>query len=423
MFASASAFATQPLPRGKRVAIVTNAGGPGILATDACVSLGLEMPELSEPTRDRLRAALFKEASLRNPVDVVAGAGPEHFEASIRAVLDDPGVDALLVIFVTPVYVDSLAVARAIVSATVDARVPVQCCFMGKERQSEAVATLRAAGIPVHAFPEAMAKALADMVRYTAFHARDPGTVPEIEADEEAARAVVAAARGERRTQLTFDEGRRLVKAFGLPFVRTREATGIEQVLDAAADLGFPLVLKASARSLSHKTDRGGVAVDLRNVDELARAWRRMRDLFTTEHGDLRFLVQSMARGDREVILGMRQDKDFGPLLMFGLGGIHVEVLRDVAFRVHPITDADARDMIRSLRGHALLSGVRGAPPVPEDLLIEIVLRLDRLVGALPEIQEIDLNPIMVGGRREDCAAVDVRVTLAPPPAGAGNQG
>lgn len=416
MFATAAALATQPLSPGPRIGIVTNAGGPGILATDACVSLGLELPALAEATRERLAAALPPEASLRNPVDMIASAGPEQFREAVAAVLADEAVDALLTIFVTPVYVDSVAVARAIVEGAAGARKPVLTCFMGKEHHSEAVEALRGAGFPVYSFPEAPAKALAEMARHRAWLDRDPGRVPDLDVDAEAARAIIAAARADGREALTFEESRRLVEAYGFPFVATETATDLEGVLDAAADLGFPLVLKAAAERLSHKTDLGGVAVDLRTIDELARAWKRMKEGLGAEHADLRYLVQRMASGSREVILGMRHDRDFGPLLMFGLGGVHVEVLKDVAFRVHPITTTDAREMIRSLRGHALLAGVRGEAPVPEDELVSLLLRLDRLVSDLPEILEMDLNPVMIGARVEDFAAVDVRIGLAPPP-------
>ena len=411
LFAAASAFASQPLPKGPRVGIVTNSGGPGILATDACVSLGLEVPELSADTQARLQSVLAREASVRNPVDMIASASPEAFRAAISATLLDQSVDALLVLFITPVYIDSVAVADAIVEASRGASKPVLCCFMGKEGHAEAVARLRAAGMPVYQFPESPAHALATMAKYRSWLERDPGTVPDLPVDRDAAASIIAAVREAGRADLTFDEGRRLVEAYGIPFAESLVATTLEEVLDAGEHLGFPLVLKAVAPGLSHKSDRGGVATDLRTVEELANSQRRMKRSMADLDG-LRFLVQRMAQGDREVILGVRRDPDFGPLLMFGLGGIHVEVLKDVAFRVHPITDADARDMVRSLRGHALLAGTRGKPPVPEDLVIELLLRVDRLVGDHPEIAEMDLNPLMLGGRRDQCLAVDVRVSL-----------
>lgn len=411
LFAAAAAFASQPLPKGPRVGIVTNSGGPGILATDACVSVGLEIPELSRRTREALAPALAKEASVRNPVDMIASAGPDAFRAAVREVLADDGIDAMLVLFITPVYIDSVAVADAIVESASGATKPVLTCFMGKERHAEAVARLRAARIPVYQFPESPAHALATMVKYRAWLERDPGTVPALDVDEETGRAILGAARAAGRTELGFDEGRRLVEAYGIPFARTLVATSLDEALDAGEQLGFPLALKASSPQLSHKSDRGGVATDLRTIDELATAFRRMKRALSGVD-ELTFMVQRMAAGDREVILGMRRDPDFGPLLMFGLGGIHVEVLKDVAFRVHPLTDADARDMIRSLRGHALLTGVRGKPPVPEDVLVEMLLRLGRLVGDHQGIAEMDINPFMVGARREDALAVDVRVSL-----------
>jgi acetyl coenzyme A synthetase (ADP forming)-like protein len=415
LFAAASAFATQPELEGPRIAIVTNSGGPAILATDALVALGLEIPELSAETQGKLAAVLPPEASLKNPVDMVAQAGPDQFRAAIQAVLVDPGIDALLVIFITPVYIDSLEVARAIRDAARGATKPVLTCFMAKERHGEAVAALREAGLPVYQFPESAARALKEMARFHAWRARDPGVVPDLDVDREAAGRVIAAARVQGRRDLGFEEAKAVVAAYGFPFAPTRHVTTLEEALDAATDLGFPLVLKATATELSHKSDRGGVAVDLRTIDEFATAFRRMKKALIESFPDLGFVVQRMATGDREVILGMTHDADFGPLLMFGLGGVHVEVLKDVAFRVHPITDADAREMIRSLRGHPILKGVRGQQPVPEDVLIEFLVRLDRLVKDFPEIRELDLNPVMVGPAREQCVAVDVRIRLSDP--------
>ncbi len=425
MFAAASVFATQPALQGNgrtRVAIVANSGGPAILATDACVSLGLEMSELDTATRDRLGRILPAEASLKNPVDMVAQAGPDQFRAAVATVLADTNVDALIVIFITPVYIDSLAVARAICEGargTADAKSavkkPVLACFMAKQRHSEAVAELRAAGIPIFQFPEAAAGALHAMARFRAWQHRPTGTVPDLKVDKAKARAILDGALAAGRRDLSFEESRAIATAYGFPFTATRAVKSLEDALDAAQDLGFPLVLKASASALSHKTERGGVAVDLRNVDEFATAFRRMKKALSDSCPDLVFLVQRMATGDREVILGITNDADFGPLLMFGLGGVHVEVLKDVAFRVHPITDVDAVEMIRSLRGHAILKGVRGAAPVPEDLLVELLLRLDRLVADFPEIIELDFNPVMVGAKRDDCCAVDVRMRLTSP--------
>ncbi len=412
LFAAGAAFASQPAMKGPRVAIVANSGGPAILATDACGALGLELADLSAATRERMQRVLPAEASLKNPVDMVAQAGPDQFRAVTRAVLDDPSVDALLVIFITPVYVDSLAVARAIREGVSGATKPVLACFMAKERHGEAVAELRAAGIPTYQFPESAARALYEMNRQRAWLARPAGIVPDLAVDRAAARARIDGARAEGRSELTFDEARRIAEAYGFAFTPTRATRSLEEALDAASELGFPLVLKATARGLSHKTERGGVAVDLRNVDEFTSAFRRMKKSLAGEFADVVFLVQRMASGDREVILGMTQDPDFGPLLMFGIGGVHVEVLKDVAFRVHPITDEDAREMIAGLRGRAILDGVRGAKPVPRDVLVEMLLRLDRLVADCPEIAELDLNPVMVGPRREDCAAVDVRMRL-----------
>ncbi len=416
MFTYAAAFATQPLPRGPRVAIVTNAGGPGILATDACVNLGLEMASLSPETTAALRKALRPEASVENPVDLIASAAPRHYREAIRIVARDRGFDALIVIFVTPIVIDALEVARAIASAVDAVGRPVLTCFMGKERSDEGVEELRLHGLPVYSFPEEAAAALAAMVRCAGFRSRPAGRIVRVRADAARARRVVERAKG---PWLEPGEAEAILEAYGFPLPPSRLASSAAEAMDAAIDIGYPVVVKATSPRFTHKTEVGGVRLDLRTADEVGAAVKDLSRRLGGRDEGVRFQVQKMIRGGKEVILGASRDPQFGPVLLFGLGGIYAETLKDTTLRVHPITDRDAREMVREIRGRALLEGTRGERGSDLGVLSDALLRLDRLVGDLPEIAEIDVNPFIAGRDAASSFAVDCRIRIgcAAPPA------
>jgi acetyl coenzyme A synthetase (ADP forming)-like protein len=423
MFTLAAAFAGQPLPKGNRVALLTNAGGPAIMATDACVNLGLEVPELPASAQEALRRVLVPEASVRNPVDMVAAATGREYAAALEILEAEEAIDGLIVLFVSPIMINALEVARAIIAAARGARIPILTCFMGKDQGRRGVEDLRRAGVPVYLFPEEAARAMAGLVAYRRVRERPEGKRVVHPVDRAAASAAIAAARAAGRDVLTAEETAALLRAYGLPGVPGRDAGTPEEALAAAAALGYPVVLKAAGPGLVHKTERGAVRLDLRTPEELAEACRAMQKTLAGER--FRFQVQTMVRGGRETILGLSRDPKFGTLLMFGLGGIFVEVLRDVVFRILPITDVEARDMVRGVRGHPILRGVRGEPPADEEFLVEALLRLAQMGGECEAIDQVDLNPLIVGfappgGPRGASYVVDARVRLrpdAPPPA------
>ena len=419
LFDVALAVSCQPLPTGKRVGIITNAGGPGIMATDAAVSVGLEVPELQESTRQQLKQVLRAEASVRNPIDVIAIGGADDYRAAISACGDDPNVDALIVIFIPPIMIDAPAVARAIVDATAQLRErgnckPVLTCFMNNGVAiTEALAALRAARLPIYLFPESAARALAAMVRLGQWRARPEGTLPTFNVDIAAAQAIVSAVRQSGRRALSGDEARRLFEIYGVPVARRELVSDLDAATRAADAIGYPVVLKIEAAGLVHKTDVGAVITDVRTVAELVDGIRELKRIIAARQiADAQILVQPMISGGREVIFGVARDPVFGPLLMFGLGGVDVEVLHDVAFRVHPITDDEAAEMVRAIRARRLLEGYRGHAAADLELLQSILLRISQLVGDLPEIEQIDVNPFLVTARGGGSAAVDVRVLL-----------
>jgi len=412
MLTLAAAFSNQPLPRGNRVAIVTNAGGPGILVTDACVRLGLEIAEFDAKTNRALRGVLPAEASIRNPVDTTASGRPEHFGESLRLVAADPNVDGIIVLFVSPVMIDGLEVARNITRALEASDRPVMSCFMGKHRAEEGIAELRRGNIPVFPFPEEAAHALASMNRYREIQRRPRGRVKAFDVDRDAAAKILQRAKRGKRAELRFDEAQALLEAYGIPFAPARMVGSAAEAIEFGSEIGYPIVLKAVSDEFSHKTELGAVALDLRNGDEAAEAWRDLVGRVRKVDPKARIQAQKMIQGGREVILGVADDPQFGPLLLFGLGGIYVEILEDVSVRVHPITDRDADEMIRCTRGYPLLAGVRGEKAVDLAGLREMILRISQLVSDFPQIKELDVNPFIVARKRRSSAAVDARVTL-----------
>ena len=358
-----------------------------------------------------LRKVLPAEASIRNPVDTTASGQPEHFGQALRLVAKDPNVDAIIVLFVSPVMIDGLEVARNITKAVRGSSLPVMSCFMGKHRAEEGIAELRRGNIPVFRFPEEAAHALASMNRYREIQKRPRGKVKSFPVDRESAAKIIARAKRKGRTDLRLDESQALLEAYGVPFAPSRLVGTPAEAIEFGSEVGYPIVLKAVSEAFSHKTDLGGVVLDLRNGDEAAAAWRDLDTRMRRIDPEARIQAQKMIPG-REVILGVADDPQFGPLLLFGLGGIYVEILEDVSVRVHPITDRDADEMIRSTRGYPLLAGVRGEKAVDLAAPREMILRISQLISDFPQIRELDVNPFIVARKRRSSAAVDARVTL-----------
>jgi acyl-CoA synthetase (NDP forming) len=377
-----------------------------------------------------LRAFLPREASTKNPVDMIASAAPESFEKAIRLVASDARVDAVLAIYVPPVVTRPLDVAQAIVrgsaAAAEDARgrgeamKPVLTCFMGSHGVPEGLRSLHQGQIPSYAFPESAAIALARVVRYGRWLGTPEGAERRFEdVDPRRAQAALAGARARAGTGETawLDPGetRDLLAAYGIATPPDRVVRNEEEAVRAAAAAGGPVVLKLVSASITHKSDVGGVVLDLRSESEVREAFRGIGARLAARGWSDRVegvLVQPMIREGVEAIVGVTHDRSFGPLVMFGIGGVHVELLRDVAFRVHPLTDRDARELVRSVRGFPLLDGYRGSPPGDVAALEELLLRVSQLAGDHPEIAEMDLNPLKVLPPGRGCVVVDARVLV-----------
>ncbi|HYX26582.1 MAG TPA: acetate--CoA ligase family protein [Thermoanaerobaculia bacterium] len=414
MFDVARALARVPLPGGFRVGIVTNAGGPAIMATDACVNLGLQMAELSDGTRAALRSFLPAEASVGNPVDMIASATAEHYAQSVAAVLDDPAVDMAMVINVTPILTNPIDVLQAIAAVARERPKPVLAVMMATEEFYDAVKTARDLP-PVYHFPEPAARVMYLLARYAAWRRRPADLpAPRFATDDAQVAAILG---GVTDGYLDQAAAFRVLELYGVPVAKWRLAAGRGEVLAAAREIGYPVVLKAVASGLVHKSDVGAVRVDLRDEEELGGAVAEMeRSVGEAGHAVEGFLVQEMARGGHEVIFGITTDPRFGPLLMFGLGGKYVEVFQDVRFAVTPLDAEEARDVVRGIRGFKLLEGVRGEPGADLDLLVEILLRLAQLSQRHPRIRELDLNPFLAGPDRTSARALDARIRVGEPP-------
>jgi len=412
LFVKAAALANQPIPEGDRVAIVTNAGGPGILCTDACIGRGLPLAEFGAATRRALKRALPAEASIANPVDMIASADAETYRAVLKRVRKDPGVDGIIAIFVSPITIDAFEVARAIAEAA-DGTKPMLCVFMGKQRSAEGIDELRRSRVPVYRFPGEAASAWSALCRYRALRDRPQGKLPHYKVDRRKAQVALTAARRDGRRALAAEEVQQMLEAYGLRMAPSRLARSSAEAIAAAQELGYPVVLKIASSRILHKTDVGGVRIDLRNADEVGTAFREMTRTLIRQDPDLAVQVQGMVSGGREVILGMKRDLQFGPLMMFGLGGIFVEALHDIAVRVHPLTDAGARSMIEGIRAFPVLAGMRGDKPVALPLIEESLLRLSQLVSDFEDdLEELDLNPLIVTHRRDRSYVVDARILL-----------
>jgi acetyl coenzyme A synthetase (ADP forming)-like protein len=420
---TAQVLAHQPLPPGRRVAIVGNTGGPLILAADACAGGGLQVPELSEATQAALRAFVARESAVRNPVDLVAGANAETFERALRVVLADPSIDALLVVFVPPVDEGADDVARAIAAATEDAGDrPVVACFLGREGVPAPLRnTANGRSVPSFAFPESAAHALGRAADLADWRRRPSGTIPTLDRiDIDEGRAV---ARSFLRTRAGVDrdgyddawlpatDATALCRAFGIPVVASHSVTSVDAAVEAAATLGYPVALKAGAPAIAHKTDVGGVALHLAEAAAVRAAYETMAERLGGDMGGAE--VQPMVPEGVETIVGVTHDPSFGPLVLFGMGGFGAELQGDRQLRILPLTDEDVHDVVRSLRGSPLLFGYRGTPNVDVAALEDLILRVGRLAEDVPEVAEMDLNPVIVC--ENAVLAVDVRVRLAPP--------
>jgi acetyl coenzyme A synthetase (ADP forming)-like protein len=440
LFDLAMAFANQPLPARNRVAIVTNAGGPGIILADACEANGLDVTRLAPETEDKLRSRLPEEASVRNPVDLIASATPQSYEFALQCAFDDPNVDAAIAAFVPPLGIQARDVAEAIVRVNRrHPEKPLLAVLMGREGIPAGMAELHEARVPAYVFPESAARALGAMWCQQQRTQRPVGRVVDFDTDDAAVTRLLDATLADARHKLSEPDALRLLEAYGIPVLPweflSREGAGslAARAAEAAARMGFPVALKIVSPDIIHKTDVGGVQLGLASKADVERAVRGMVKRVAERaagsavaepvgsganpgrphRGEPRIagvLVQQMADDGTETIVGLTRVPGVGALVMFGLGGIYVEVMRDVVLRLSPLRDGDAEEMVAGVRLRRLLEGVRGQPPRDRAALVEAILRLSQLAERHPRIAEMDINPLLA--RERGAVAIDARVQL-----------
>lgn len=415
MFDFAVAFAYEPVPKGNRVVIVTNAGGPGIMATDACVKEGLEIAELDKSTKDTLRPVLPAAASVANPVDVIGDATHERYEKALEIIAKDSNVDSVFIIITPQSMTDCKEIADVIVEFDSKTDLPVIVSFMGAVDVDAGAKVLENNQIPNYRFPEAGATALGAMCRFRQWLNRPQTQLRSFTADHEWANRIIEEARKEGRNVLPIHQSMEIFKAYGLPVPPFALASSEADAVAKAKTIGYPVVLKIVSPQAVHKVDMGGVELNLKSDDEVKLAYQRIVNGLKSHYANAQIegvFVQAMAQKGKEVILGMNRDKRFGPVLMFGLGGIYVEVLKDVVFRLAPLQEMDAKNMIEAIKTYSLLKGVRGEKPVDIEAVSECLQRLSQLSCDQPSIMEMDINPLFVYTQGQGAAVLDARIVI-----------
>lgn len=416
LFAVAQAFAVQPLPKGPGLAIVTNAGGPGIVATDACASSGLSLARLSTDSVAALKELLPPYATFYNPVDVVSDAPAERVTAAARIVLADPSVHALLLLSVATAHIDVDALAQSISSLPNPDGKPIFACFMGGEGMAGARRYFAGRGIPCYAFPEPAIGALAAMYRQSQWKESPLPVEIGYRHDKGRVRAVINAARAEGLSELAEYHAQEVLKAYEMPCLEAKLARTSDEAVQAARQMGGPVALKIASPQILHKTEVQGVSLNLSSSDAVRSAFLDITSRATRMRKDAYIagcLVQAMAPShSREVIIGFKRDKRFGPMVIFGLGGIHVEAFKDISCRLAPLSLDDAHDMVREIRAFPVLAGMRGERAVKFTALEDLILIMAQLAVDFPDIQEAECNPVLAGPG--GAWVSDIRILLTP---------
>ncbi len=416
LFDWARALAWCPLPKDRNIAILTSAGGPGVTAADALEMNAMALAKLLPSTQEKLSAILPPAASLNNPVDMLASASPEQFAACLQVLLDDPGVNGVMVVTPPPPMHTAGAVAKAIIPVIHSADKPVTIALMGERLIQEAVEHFRAARVPEYRFPERAASALAVLAQRADYlvRARD-SQYPEIVADKALVQRILDGFAG-RPGFLTAADTSRILEAYQLPGVPVRLASSSEEAIKIAQSLGYPVVLKIASPDITHKSDVGGVMLNLVDEKAVSEGYAQMTASAQAAFPLATLLgvyVQRMLPAGQEVILGAVQDSQFGPLVMFGSGGVEVEGLKDVAFALAPLTIQDAEWMLTSTWAGRRLEGFRNLPPADRRAVLQAILRLGQLSADFPQLAEIEINPLRVFPAAQGAAALDVRMRLA----------
>ncbi len=409
MIDAAIAFSSQPVPRGDRVCIVTNTGGPGIIAVDECMEAGLKLAQLSARTKNTLKKLVFQEAIVSNPVDVVATAGPEQYGGTVAALLKDSNIDSLLLVFVTAPFVDCEGIARKLGVIGKTAGKPIVCQVITIEKWQEVIRLIRKSGIPVYDYAETAARVLSAMTGYGEIVQKKEPSYKQFRPKKEKVAALLKRYKGTERFLPEMDVFE-ILRCYGIPVVKTVSLKKIEDLEKVLEKIGYPLVLKADSEKIIHKTESGAVVLDIQDEKSLRSAFGKMARKFARLNPT--YILQEYISTGKEVIMGIKKNQGLPSTIMFGLGGIFVETFRDVRFRLAPLSQEDALEMIQSIKGYPLLSGTRGEKPVDIDKLVDVLLRLSQLASDFSEIDEMDLNPVFALEVGKGAVVVDARLKV-----------
>jgi acetyltransferase len=417
LFDVALAFGYQPPLKGKRIAIITNAGGPGILATDALEKLGLSLARFELETIQELETALPDAASAANPVDVLGDALADRYEFALDVVSKDPNVDGIIVVLTPQAMTNIEGTAEAVCKLSDELDKPIIGCFMGEDRVKAGIDVLVKNNVPNYPFPDRAAQAFKAMSDYQDILSTPIPEFETFDVDKKAVRDLIDKVRSEGRLSIGDSEAQTILSAYGMRIPQSELAETAEIAVQKANQIGYPVVLKIASPDILHKTDVGGVKVGLENDEQLRDAYELMVYRAKRYVPDARIwgcLVQEMVpSGNMEILVGMNRDKQFGPLVTFGLGGIYVEALKDVTFRIAPFSRLEAEAMLKEIRAKALLDGIRGNPAVDKEEIVNTLLRIGQLVQDFPEILELDINPLTVFAKGQGAIAIDMRLVLA----------
>jgi acetate---CoA ligase (ADP-forming) len=415
LFDISIAFAYQPLPKGDRIAVVTNAGGPGIMMTDALESAGLTITRFDDPTKEKLKGILPAAGSYQNPVDVLGDAGGEIYGRAMDVLLASDSVDGMIVILTPQKMTDDVATANAVVEMARKYSKPIFACFMGADIIAKGVAILRENRIPCYSIPERAARAMREMVTYSSYRARPLRIIERFAVNKIPVMKIMKSAANRGVFEIGENEAKTILEAYNFNVPPGAVALSVDEAERFANELGYPVAMKISSPDILHKSDVGGVKIGLSSGQAVQDAFELMMLRIRRKKPDAELrgvLIEKMIVGGKETILGMKKDPQFGPMLMFGLGGIFVEVLKDVSFGLAPLTSEECHKMLESTRSYKLLTGARGEKGVDIGAIVRNMQRLSQLVIDFPEIGEIDINPLKVGYEGDGAYVIDARIIL-----------
>ena len=415
LFANAKAFSNCPIPQGNRVVIITNSGGPGIMATDAICESGMQMAKITDDTKAKLRSFLPSAASVKNPIDMIASAPIEHYTQTLETVIADENVDMIMVIYLPFLGLKDIDVAKALMEIKAkNPTKPIVGVFMTTSDFFTKISNMEV-NMPFYMYAEEAAEALLRLDEQRQWMAKPMGKAPCYDVDRAKAAAIIKQSIDEGREQLTTRESIDVLDAYGIRVCKSGFATNIDEVVTVGNSIGYPVVMKMTSKTTSHKTDVGGVRVNIQSEEQLRAEYNDLIEKLTEKgliDGLEGVIIQEMVKGNREMVCGIATDPQYGPMMMFGLGGVFVEVMKDVTFRIAPLTDVDAEEMIKSVKAYKLLEGARGTKPAQMEQIQETLLRLSQLDTEFKFSDELDINPLLISEKTGEGIAVDGRIKV-----------